>query len=99
MKTVLRSRILGRTTVLTVAVLFVGFSSVQADDGRGIAQHELERVFQPFVQIDSTLTRTGEGTGLGLAISRDLARAMNGDLRGESTVGAGSTFTLLLPLA
>jgi PAS domain S-box-containing protein len=68
-----------------------------SDTGRGIAADNLERVFQPFVQVDSTLTRTHEGTGLGLAISRDLARGMGGDLTVESTVGVGSTFTLTLP--
>jgi len=68
-----------------------------SDTGRGIASDNLERVFQPFVQVDSTLTRTQEGTGLGLAISRDLARGMGGDLTVESTVGVGSTFTLTLP--
>jgi signal transduction histidine kinase len=68
-----------------------------ADTGRGIAPDHLERVFQPFVQVDATLTRTQEGTGLGLAISRDLARGMGGDLTVESVPGAGSTFTLVLP--
>jgi PAS domain S-box-containing protein len=68
-----------------------------SDTGRGIAADNLERVFQPFVQVDATLTRTQEGTGLGLAISRDLARGMGGDLMVESTVGVGSTFTLTLP--
>ena len=68
-----------------------------SDTGRGIASDNLERVFQPFVQVDSTLTRTHEGTGLGLAISRDLARGMGGDLTVESSVGVGSTFTLTLP--
>jgi signal transduction histidine kinase/PAS domain-containing protein len=68
-----------------------------ADTGRGIAPDHLERVFQPFVQVDATLTRTNEGTGLGLAISRDLARGMGGDLTVESTLGEGSTFTLTLP--
>ena len=67
------------------------------DTGRGIAPDHLERVFQPFVQVDATLTRTQEGTGLGLAISRDLARGMGGDLTVESTPGSGSTFTLTLP--
>ena len=67
------------------------------DTGRGIPPDQLERVFQPFVQVDAKLTRTQEGTGLGLAISRDLARGMRGDLTITSTVGAGSTFTLALP--
>jgi PAS domain S-box-containing protein len=68
-----------------------------SDTGRGIAPDHLERVFQPFVQVDATLTRTQEGTGLGLAISRDLARGMGGDLTVQSTPGNGSTFTLTLP--
>ncbi len=69
------------------------------DTGRGISSDQLERVFQPFVQIDVRLTRTKEGTGLGLAISRDLARGMGGDLVAESELGVGSTFTLTLPVA
>ena len=67
------------------------------DTGRGIEASEVERVFQPFVQLDAALTRTKEGTGLGLAISRDLARGMSGDLRVESKIGVGSTFILSLP--
>lgn len=70
-----------------------------SDTGRGIAPDQLERVFQPFVQVDATLTRAHEGTGLGLAISRDLAHGMGGTLTVESTLGVGSTFTLALPAA
>lgn len=70
-----------------------------ADTGRGISAGQLERVFQPFVQVDTKLTRTQEGVGLGLAISRDLARAMGGDLVAESIEGVGSIFTLTLPRA
>jgi PAS domain S-box-containing protein len=72
--------------------------SVQVSDtGIGIAPEQLDRVFEPFVQIDASLTRTREGTGLGLAISRDLARGMGGELSAESVLGAGSRFTLTLP--
>lgn len=69
------------------------------DTGRGIAAGEIERAFQPFVQLDAALTRTTEGTGRGLAISRDLARGMNGDLTVKSELGVGSTFILSLPRA
>jgi PAS domain S-box-containing protein len=67
------------------------------DTGRGIPPDKLPAIFEPFVQVDPTLTRSSEGTGLGLAISRDLARAMHGDLTVESREGEGSTFTLTLP--
>ena len=67
------------------------------DTGMGIAADQLHRIFEPFVQVRSNLTRTAEGTGLGLAISRDLARAMGGDVTVESEEGTGSTFTLTLP--
>ena len=66
------------------------------DSGRGIAPDQLERIFAPFVRIDTGYARTTEGTGLGLAISRDLARAMGGDLSATSVLGEGSTFTLRL---
>jgi PAS domain S-box-containing protein len=67
------------------------------DTGIGVAHEQRERIFDPFVQVRSDLTRTAEGTGLGLAISRDLARGMGGDLTVESTPGVGSTFTVTLP--
>ena len=68
-----------------------------SDTGMGIAADQLARVFEPFVQIDATLTRTREGTGLGLAISRDLAHGMGGDLTARSEIGIGSVFVLELP--
>jgi signal transduction histidine kinase len=69
------------------------------DTGVGIPKEKLQAVFEPFVQLDRSLTNVGEGSGLGLAISRDLARGMGGDLIAESTVGVGSTFILSLPRA
>jgi signal transduction histidine kinase/DNA-binding response OmpR family regulator len=70
------------------------------DTGVGVRPVDIERVFEPFVQIDRHLTNaTQQGVGLGLSISRELARAMRGDLTLESTEGFGSTFTLTLPLA
>jgi PAS domain S-box-containing protein len=69
------------------------------DTGPGIHAHQLENIFEPFVQADMALTRTYGGTGLGLAISRRLARLMNGDVTATSEVGVGSTFFLWLPAA
>lgn len=67
-----------------------------SDTGVGIPDVQLGAIFEPFVQVDTSLTRSAEGVGLGLAISRSLARAMGGDVTVESTVGTGSTFTLTL---
>jgi signal transduction histidine kinase len=69
------------------------------DTGIGIPADMLDRVFEPFVQVRSELTRPAEGTGLGLAISRALARGMDGDVTVQSKIGSGSTFTLILPAA
>ena len=68
-----------------------------SDTGIGIPPDKLAGVFDPFIQVDTRLTRTAEGVGLGLAISRDLANAMGGELTAMSVVGTGSTFTLRLP--
>ncbi len=67
------------------------------DTGVGIAPEAHESIFEAFVQVDDTLTRLSGGTGLGLAIVRQLATAMGGDVRMESTPGVGSTFSVTLP--
>jgi signal transduction histidine kinase len=70
------------------------------DTGVGVRLVDIDRVFEPFVQIDRHLTKsTQQGVGLGLSISRELARAMRGDLTLQSAEGTGSTFTLTLPIA
>lgn len=69
------------------------------DTGPGIPVDQHERIFDPFVQADGDLTRVKQGTGLGLAIARELARAMDGDVRLDSEPGRGSRFILVLPLA
>jgi two-component system CheB/CheR fusion protein len=70
------------------------------DTGIGIPADQTKRIFEPFIQVDRSLTSVNsDGVGLGLAISRDLARAMGGDLTVRSTLGEGSTFSLTLPRA
>ena len=68
------------------------------DTGPGIPPDKIEQIFEPFVQLRSSGTLPTGGTGLGLPISRDLARAMGGDVHATSTFGAGSEFTITLPL-
>jgi PAS domain S-box-containing protein len=67
------------------------------DKGIGIAPTDLVRLFQPFVQLDSSLSRAQTGTGLGLALVNRLVALHGGSLRVESNVGEGSRFTILLP--
>jgi PAS domain S-box-containing protein len=69
------------------------------DTGIGLEPDALQKVFDPFVQVERPLTRTHGGTGLGLTISRRLARLMGGDLTAQSAPKKGSTFTLWLPAA
>jgi signal transduction histidine kinase len=67
------------------------------DHGPGIPPDQLERIFEPFVRLDSSTSRSREGTGLGLPISRRYAQLLGGDVTVESVVGEGSSFTLRLP--
>jgi signal transduction histidine kinase len=69
------------------------------DTGIGIKEADREKLFQPFQQINSLLSRQHKGTGLGLALSRKLAQLHGGDLTVTSTEGQGSCFTLHLPLS
>lgn len=67
------------------------------DTGIGIAQDDLARVFETFIQIPLRDERSPVGTGLGLSISQQLANLLGGELSAKSTLGSGSVFTLTLP--
>ncbi len=67
------------------------------DTGIGIADDDMHALFQPFVQVDSKLSRKYDGTGLGLALSRRLAHLHDGEIVVDSEAGRGSRFTLVLP--
>jgi signal transduction histidine kinase len=69
------------------------------DTGIGIPQEALATIFEEFKQLDDSLTRRYEGTGLGLTIARQITEMHGGRIEVESTVGVGSTFHVLFPLA
>lgn len=97
--------------LLTNAVKFtdVGTVSVKAatsgqnveimvhDTGIGIAEENLDKVFDPFWQVEQKATRRAGGTGLGLTVTRRLARLLAGDVSVRSSVGEGTTFTITIP--
>jgi signal transduction histidine kinase len=68
-----------------------------SDTGIGIAPEHLEKLFQPFSQVDPSPTRRVGGSGLGLAITHHFCQAMGGDIAVRSSLGDGSTFTIRLP--
>ena len=70
-----------------------------ADTGIGIDPEDCARIFDEFEQVEGRLQTATKGTGLGLAVSRRLAALLGGELEVDSRPGAGSTFTLSLPLA
>jgi PAS domain S-box-containing protein len=67
------------------------------DTGAGIEERNLDRIFDPFWQVESGSTRNVGGTGLGLSVTRRLARLLGGDVSVTSTVDVGSTFYVRLP--
>lgn len=75
-----------------------GLVAVVADTGVGIDPAQHNRIFERFVQVDSSATRRVGGAGLGLAITRALIELMRGTITVDSTLGEGSRFTVTLPL-
>ena len=69
-----------------------------ADDGIGISEEDIPRMFKEFQQVDSGVNRMQQGTGLGLALTRSFAILHGGDVRVESTPGKGSRFTIDIPV-
>jgi PAS domain S-box-containing protein len=67
------------------------------DTGIGIGREHLDRLFQPFSQVDGSATRKYNGTGLGLAISKKFCQMMGGDISVESELGRGSRFSIRVP--
>jgi methyl-accepting chemotaxis protein len=69
-----------------------------ADTGIGIKPEDLEKLFRPFMQVETGLTRQYEGTGLGLSISKRLVALMGGKIAVKSEWGKGSTFSFTIPV-
>ncbi|WP_102374312.1 c-type heme family protein [Raoultibacter massiliensis] len=68
-----------------------------ADTGIGIAKKDQQRVFERFVQVDSSASRKYSGTGLGLALAKEYTEMHNGSISVESVLGKGSVFTVRIP--
>ena len=84
-----------------VAATLVGDDEIEfsvADTGIGIAPEHQELIFQDFVQLDHPIQRNYKGTGLGLPLSRKLATFLGGSVNVESRLGAGSTFSVRIPM-
>ncbi len=68
------------------------------DTGIGIKEDDMDKLFQPFQQIDMSLTKSHEGTGLGLYVTKKLADLLGGAISAKSEFGKGSEFTLTMPV-
>jgi PAS domain S-box-containing protein len=87
----------GGTVKVTAARVGDRLEIVVEDDGIGIAERDLPRMFKEFQQVDAGASRRQQGTGLGLALTRRFAILHGGDVRVDSTIGKGSRFTIDIP--
>ncbi|MPN03587.1 Sensor histidine kinase RcsC [bioreactor metagenome] len=67
------------------------------DEGIGIPKDKKNIIFERFGQVDSSLSRQAEGTGIGLSLVKRFVEGLGGSISVKSTVGKGSTFTILIP--
>ena len=68
-----------------------------SDTGVGVSEEHLEKIFEPFWQVEHTMTRRASGTGLGLAVTRQFVDLLGGSIQVESVLGQGSTFRVRIP--
>ncbi|NND32738.1 MAG: response regulator, partial [Saprospiraceae bacterium] len=74
------------------------FRMMVQDNGKGISEQMLAHIFDRFYQVDDSSIRNAEGTGIGLALTRELVKLLGGDISVKSILGAGSEFTVVLPI-
>ena len=78
---------------------YAHYKFVISDTGIGMSPEFLERIYEPYAREMRFSDRQASGTGLGMSITKNLVSQMGGEIQVESTPGAGSTFTVILPLA
>ena len=88
----------GKTAHVTLAPSVSGLRLCVDDTGPGIPPHEMDRVFQPFVRLESSRSRETGGAGLGLTIARNAVRSMGGDVELTNRAEGGLRVTVLLPI-
>ena len=88
----------GGVVTITVEPKSAGLIVHVKDTGIGISQEDIDRLAQPFEQIDSQHSRQHEGTGLGLALSKSLVQLHGGNFTIRSVIGEGTTVTFTLPI-